>query len=220
MTDAVVEPDGTAIALFGATGRTGAWIGLRALRRGYEVRALRRPSSLDPLEGKPVVMLEGDVQNPDHVGRVIEGTSAVLVALGQRPPFSDVFCEGATTAILEAMRRHGVQRIIVVTGAMIGVLDQGQSRTMRHVARVFAERQPAAAADRAGQERLLMESDRDWTIVKPPRLMGGPIRPRTKSGTRMKIGILSRISRPNLAMFMLDQIDSTEYVRERVLVKA
>jgi len=215
-----VEPEGRAIALFGATGRTGAWIGLRALRRGYRVRALRRPSSMDPLEGKPVEMLEGDVQNPDHAGRVIEGTSAVLVALGQRPPFSDVFCEAATAAILDAMRRHGVRRIITVTGAMLGVMDQGQSRLMRSVAGWFAAQQPAAAGDRAGQERVLMESDREWTIVKPCRLTGGPIRPRTKSGTHMRIGMLSRISRPNLAMFVLDQIDSTQYVRERVLVKA
>jgi putative NADH-flavin reductase len=174
---------------------------------------------MNPLEGKPVVMLEGDVQTPDHAGQVIEGTIAVLVALGQRPPYSDVFCEGATVAILEAMRRHGVQRIIAVTGALVGVVDQGQSRMVQHLARLFAERQPAAAADRASQERVLMESDREWTIVKPPRLNEAPMR-RTKSGTRMKIGMLSRISRADLAMFMLDQIDSTEYVRKRVLVKA
>lgn len=214
------ESENRAIALFGATGRTGAWIGLRALRRGIAVRALRRPSSMDPLEGKPVTMLEGDVQNPDHAGRVIEGTSAVLVTLGQRPPYSDVFCEAATAAILKAMHRHGVPRIIALTGAMIGDMDQGQSRLMQSVAKWIAAQQPAAAADRAGQERLLMESDREWTIVKPPRLTDGPLRSRTRSGTHMRVGLLSRISRPDLAEFMLDQIDSSQYVRDRVLVKA
>lgn len=208
------------IALFGATGRTGSWIGVRALRRGFAVNALRRPSSFDPLSAKPINMLEGDVQNADHAGRVIQGTCAVLVTLGQRPPYGDVFCEGATAAILEAMRRHGVMRIIAVTGAMIGEQDQGQTRSMKFLARVFWDQQRAAAADRAAQERLLMESDRDWTVVKPPRLSPGLRRPRIKNATRMRIGLLSRISRENLADFMLDQIDSTEYIRQRVLVKA
>jgi len=36
----------------------------------------------------------------------------------------------------------------------------------------------------------------------------------------MRVGLLSRISRPDLAEFMLDQIDSSQYVRDRVLVKA
>jgi putative NADH-flavin reductase len=131
-----------------------------------------------------------------------------------------VFCEAATAAILEAMNRHGVLRIIALTGAMIGDMDQGQSLLMQNLAVWIAAKQPAAAADRAGQEKLLMDSDREWTIVKPPRLTDGPLRSRTKSGTHMRIGLLSRISRPDLAEFMLDQIDSTEYVRQRVLVKA
>lgn len=208
------------IALFGATGRTGSWIGVRALRRGFKVNALRRPSSFDPLSAEPIAMQQGDVQNAEHCGRVIEGTCAVLVALGQRPPYGDVFCKGATEAILEAMQRHGVTRVIAVTGAMIGDMDQGQTRSMRFIARLFSDRQPAAAADRAGQERALLESDRDWTIVKPPRLTSGPRRLRIKSATRMRIGLLSRISRENLANFMLDQLDSAEYLRQRVLVKA
>jgi putative NADH-flavin reductase len=220
--DPAAEEDAPArtIALFGATGRTGAWIGLRALRRGYGVQALRRPSSLDPLEDKPVAMRQGDVQNPDDVDPVVEGSDAVLVALGQRRPYTDVFCEAATTAILEAMRIHDVWRIIAVTGAQIGDMDQGQTPIMRRLARRFALRQPAVAADRSGQERALMDSDREWTIVKPPRLTDAPRRGRVKSGTQLRIGLLSRIGRADLADFMLDQIESTEYLRERVLVRA
>ena len=214
------ESEDRTIALFGATGRTGSWIAVKALRRGFEVNALRRPASFDPVAAKPITMLEGDVQNVDHVSRVIEGTSAVLVALGQRRPYGDVFCEAATAAILESMRRHAVMRIVAVTGAMIGELDQGQTGSMRYLARLFRNEQPAAAADRAGQERLIMESDRAWTIVKPPRLTPGMRRPRIKIGTHMRIGVLSRISRENVADLMLDQIDSDEYIGQRVLVKA
>ena len=78
---------------------------------------------------------------------------------------------------------------------------------------------PELARDREEQERLIMESECDWTIVKPPRLTDGPARGRVRAGTDLRVGLLSSISRRDLAAFLVSLVSSTQYSGRRVLVK-
>src|SRR5262249_20361052 len=72
------------------------------------------------------------------------------------------------------------------------------------------------ADDSADMERVVMESDLDWTIARPPRLTNSPI----IKGYRAKVDTLPKgaffMGRADLAQFLLDEAERNEYVRHIV----
>jgi putative NADH-flavin reductase len=87
------------------------------------------------------------------------------------------------------------------------------------VARSFARRAPELARDRDEQDRIVRASGLDWTIVKPPRLTDGPATGGVRAGVDVRVGLLSRTSRADLAAFMLDEIERRAFVRQPVFVR-
>lgn len=207
------------ICLFGASGRTGREIVADALSRGYRVTAVARSTA--STEGLPgtVDLVRSDFDDDTSLARAIDGADAVLCVLGPRQPYHDIFCAAATRAIIRAMITTGVRRLICVTGAMIGNRPTTRSLFIRTMMRIYRNRNAEAAADRDAQERAIVESDLDWTIVKPPRLTDGPTRHRVRSGEELPVTAFARISRRDLAGFMIDQIDSNEFLRKCPVVR-
>ncbi|MEM9778259.1 MAG: NAD(P)H-binding protein, partial [Chloroflexota bacterium] len=160
---------GKRIAIFGISGSTGQALVASALQRNFEVIGLARPLSQLSDENPNVEIVRGDLSDQDSVVQVIKDADAVFCVLGPRPPFTDVFCAGATAAILQAMQETGLSRLICVTGAMIGPAEN-RAFLLDWMAKRFMQRAPEMTADRHRQEELIMTSDTDWTLVKPPRL--------------------------------------------------
>ena len=73
--------------------------------------------------------------------------------------------------------------------------------------------------DREEQERLVESSGLDWTIVKPPRLTDSRAQGRVLAGSSLRIGLLSKVSRASLTAFILDEIQTGRFVRQRIFVK-
>ncbi|NGZ97499.1 MAG: hypothetical protein CV089_15500 [Nitrospira sp. WS110] len=73
--------------------------------------------------------------------------------------------------------------------------------------------------NREEQERLVESSVLDWTIVKPPRLTDSLPRGRVYASASLLVGLLSKISRADLAAFILDEIQTGRFVRQRIFVK-
>ena len=62
-------------------------------------------------------------------------------------------------------------------------------------------------------EDLIRASDVDWTIVRPPALTTGPRTGAYRVGTDLPIRINSKISRADLAEFLLREAVEGAYVR-------
>ena len=206
------------LAIFGLTGRTGLALAQAARARGITVRGMTRGSQ--PLAELPDVRLvRGTFADASRVAETVAGTHAVCCVIGPRPPSQEAFCAAATTAIVAGMRPAGCRRLLCLTGAMIGGAQGNRSWPMEWMARSFARHAPGLARDREEQERIVAASGLDWTIVKPPRLTDGPATGRVRAGTDVRVGLLSRISRADLAGFMLDEIAQHTFVRQRVFVR-
>ena len=117
----------------------------------------------------------------------------------------------ATRVLIDAMKARGVKRLICVTG-----FGAGDSRASINCLQrlpfqiVFGH----AYEDKSLQERLITESGLDWTIARPGVLTGGP---RTRSykilskPAQWRNGI---ISRPDVAEFLVRQIEGAAYLRQ------
>jgi putative NADH-flavin reductase len=206
------------ITVFGITGRTGLALGQAAQARGISVRGMVRGAA-PPTELPGVQLVFGTFVDADRVAEAVAGADAVCCVIGPRPSSREAFCAAATTAIVAGMRATGCRRLLCLTGAMIGEAPGNRSLPMQWMARSFARHAPALARDREEQERVVEASDLNWTILKPPRLTDGPASGRVRAGADLRVGLLSRISRADLAAFILDEIDRRAFVRQRVFVR-
>lgn len=188
--------------LFGASGRTGKAVLVEASARGIKVRTLDRknPSIAD-------------------LRRVIHGTEGVIIVFGPRAPYTDIFCAEATKNILHAMNAEHVHRLICQTGAMIGDYPQNRSFLFEYLSRSFLRSNPDGYNDRVQQEKIMMNSSLDWTIIKPPRLTDSPDGKTVQMGNHIKIGLLSSVSRRSLARFIIDEFQTPRHIRKTIFVK-
>lgn len=207
-----------ALAIFGISGRTGLELAKVASSKGWEVRGLVRPTSVFEEDIGTCRIVRGNFEDLDRVIETIADSAAVCCLIGPRPPYKDVFCATATAAIIAAMKQTGCRRLICQTGAMIGPVSN-RSYPMEWAARTFARWHPEAAQDREEQERLIESSGLEWTIVKPPRLTDSPPRHRVQARSFLQVGLLSTISRADLAAFIFDEVQTGRFVRQRIFVK-
>ena len=206
------------LAIFGISGRTGRELAKVAVLRGWEVCGFVRPTSM--VEGGigNGRIVRGNFNELDRVIETIANSEAVCCMIGPRPPNTDAFCATATAAIIAAMKQTGCHRLVCQTGAMIGPAPS-RSHPMEWMARTFARWHPQAIRDREEQERLVESSGLDWTIVKPPRLTDSPPQGRVQASAVLRIGLLSTISRADLAAFIIDEVQTGRFVRQRIFVK-
>ncbi len=205
------------ILIVGATGGLGKELVSRALGQGHEVTVLvRDPAKLEGQGGR-LRVARGDVLDPTSVESAVLGQDAVVSALGTPSPRkpSTLLMEG-TRNLVGAMERHGVRRLVCVT--ILGTGDSGRrhgSLFYRLFVLGFFVR--PMLEDKERQEEVIRRSRLDWTIVRPPRYTNEP-----QSGAHRVIGDgggeVGKISRADLADFMLDQLDDRTYVRRAVVV--
>jgi len=202
------------VLIIGATGPTGLRLVEESLIRGHGVTALvRRPEALGTLRDR-VTVVQGDVLDPAPVSLAVTGAEAVLCALGPNLDSPSTLCSQGISLLLSAMESQGVRRLVCITGALIGHPDNRLGwlyRLMRHAFRDTIQ-------DRQLQEKLILGSTLDWTLVRPPRLSNGPARDIWRAGEDVRIGTMAHIGRADLARFMVQQVEDPSFIRRAVTV--
>jgi uncharacterized protein YbjT (DUF2867 family) len=202
------------IALFGATGGTGQQVLTQALGQGHQIKALARaPANLSSnQEADPqghLTIIAGDVLDPTPVNACIHGTESVICVLGTRPGATPIEAAG-TAVILAAMQQQGVRRLIAVTSMGVGDSKDQIPLVFRVVMQLTLKKIMAAKEE---QERLIMASGLDWTIVRPGGLTDGPKTGTYRSGLDKSI-TAARLSRADVADFVLQQLTDERFVRQ------
>lgn len=155
--------------------------------------------------------MRGDVLDPASVEAGIEGQEAVLSALGTgRGESTAVFGEGIRN-IVRAMENHRVRRIICVSAAGALKEDIG-SPVGNALVGLFRLALKGVYGGHEQQLRQLMESTLDWIAVRAVLLTNGP---RTGRYRVVLEGIPRRgyrISRADVADFMLRQLTRDEFL--------
>ncbi len=188
---------GMKVAVLGATGGTGREVVDQALRAGHEVSALvRRPGALPAHERLRLVV--GDVGQQDAVEDVVRGQDVVISALGTEAKGPVTVCAEGARAVLAAMASAQVARLVAVSA---------------HGAAESRDRSPYCLAlwlsvaekmrDKERMEALIRASDVQWTIVRPPALSNRAHTGVYRTGTDLKIRLTSKVSRADLADFLL-----------------
>jgi uncharacterized protein YbjT (DUF2867 family) len=130
--------------VIGATGRTGRGVVAELLRAGRSVRALVRNAITSALPAD-VKLATGDLTDPESIARAAEGAqSAFLVWTA---PFA------TAPAVVAALARN-VDRIVLLSSP-------------HQTPHPFFQQPNALAVFHAQLDRMVMDSAREWTIVRP-----------------------------------------------------
>ena len=148
--------------------------------------------------------------------RALSGQDAVLSCIGIRRvmpqnPWSIMLSPSNLTShiariIVDAMKKQEVRRIVAISAA--GVAD---SRDALHpVVRFMIDRGNVGVAyrDLAFMEAVFAQSGIDWLAVRPVTLAKGG--PTGRAGHVGYYGITSKITRGDVAAFMLDAVEQAQ----------
>jgi putative NADH-flavin reductase len=208
------NPSGSArnVTIFGGTGKTGRHLVDQALAAGHHVTLLARTPGKIDRQHERLRVLQGDVQVPAAVAQATEGADAVLSVLGPTRNTPDHQVSRGTQHIVEAMRRQGVQRLVISAGAGVGG-EGDQPRLFDHLIS-FALKLTArhVLEDMTRTVQAVRDSDLDWTVVRVPMLTDDAPKGTVRVG-RVGVNTGPRITRADLATFMLEQVDDATHVR-------
>lgn len=203
------------ILVAGASGRTGQLFTRLALSRGHTVTALVRTSSRFRLEHANLRVVHADVLAPETLAPALAEQDVVVSLLAPRPRINGrVYVEG-TRNLADAAVAAGVTRMVVVSASGAGIEPDALPLAYRIVLRI-----PVVARlypDIAQMERdVAARTDLDWTIIRAAILTSGPRTGnyRTTLGDTVPGGL--RISRADLAEFLLGVVEAGAYRRQRV----
>ncbi len=74
--------------------------------------------------------------------------------------------------------------------------------------------------DKERQETFVRDSALDWTIIRPVRLSSGARTGRVSSGEDLGWGIMSRVSRADVAAVMLDAMLDADTFKRAITVRS
>ncbi|WP_432897394.1 NAD(P)-dependent oxidoreductase [Micromonospora matsumotoense] len=213
------------LTIFGASGRTGMHLAEQALAAGHDVMALMRNPAKLTLRHERLRVAQGELTDEAAVADAVRGADAVLAALSPKifgGP-RDLPLASGTGTILTAMRTYGVSRLIYSWGPSITIprnplLDAVRSASFALLGQLPATRSMVNETVEVGQ--AIRSSDRDWTIVvvTAPHDKPGPGRVKVRTGTGTGDRVSSRISRTDLAQFMLTQADDLRYAQQELRI--
>jgi uncharacterized protein YbjT (DUF2867 family) len=201
------------VVIFGSTGPTGQHLIRQALSSGHHVTAFARTPNKVTVTHERLRVHKGDVGDPASVDAAIKGQDAVVSALGSGVWSKERVRERGTQGILRAMDNHGVSRLVVLSSFGVGDTHAELPFFLRYfLVPLYLAR---AFRDCAAMEKHLSASDHQWVVARPPFLTNDPgvgsvqtLTPQTMSSLAMKV------SREDVAQFMLEQLSSDAWVHK------
>ena len=163
------------LLVVGASQGTGALTVSAALARGHRVTAFARSVDKLAIEHPLLTKMAGSFHDAAAVDAAVAGHDAVIIAVNTS---AGVFKENSTyvssgvALVIDAMKRHGVPRLVVVSA-----LGTGDSRPLlgwfvRTVLKDGLLKLPSQEHER--KEALTRSSGLQWVIARPGRLTNGP----------------------------------------------
>ncbi len=199
------------IALFGGSGRTGQQFLEQALEADYYIQALARAPEKIPQQSVQLHILPGDVLNPDDVERTVANADLVVSLFGHVKGSPAELQTRGTQHIVDAMKRHGVERIISLSGAGLPFPEKDQPKFMDKMIRTIMKiAVPKVLNDAIGHAEVLRNSGLSWTIVRGPRLTNGPHTGKYRVGW-VGVNASTSISRADLADFILREVQEERF---------
>lgn len=207
------------VLVFGSTGATGKQIIKQALELGHHVTAFARKPSELIIKHKNLTIVKGDILKYDTIEKAAQFHDAVISALGIRTLKKNSIMSEGTQNIINAMQKQNVKRFICISSIGVGNSKEQQSSLGFLYNRILIPyMMQNMFGDKELQERIIQKSNLNWTIVRPAILTNGEKTGKFKAFGHNDKNYKPKISRADVAGFILDILDNNKYINECVSV--
>jgi putative NADH-flavin reductase len=199
------------ITILGANGRTGTELVKQALAAGHSVHGIVRENN--GLEENPnLTIFVGDATDPNVVTLASKGSDVIISTLGAMTNRSTVMTD-SVKAVIAASVITGLKRFILMSSFAV------EENRLKSGLKLVAGMMHGIISDKTNSEKLVRNSDLDWTIVYATRLTSQS----KGSGLRIvsegeKIGINNKIARADVAAWILKEAEENVHVKADVTI--
>ncbi len=205
------------ILVVGASQGTGALAVEEALKRGHLVTAFARSPQRLTLDNANLTRSSGDFHDlasvqsavPGHDAVIITASATKLSAFKDHPNYFSL----GTRHVIQAMKEHGVKRLIVLSAWGTGESVKLTNFLVRKL--VISWILKAPFEDHERQEQLVRDSGLEWVIARPTRLTNGPARKQYQKMSALE-PVPSSIARADVADFLIEAVETDQWLRQAV----
>lgn len=199
------------ILIFGASGPTGLQVAKQALDRGHAVTAFVRDPAKFAIADERLRLVAGDTtRDASAIAEAMRGQDVVVSSLGRHLTLkSDHLIERSLRLIVPAMERAGVRRLVLLSAFGVGASRRDAPLLPRLMQLVLLR---DIFADKLAGESIVRQSGLDWSLVYPVMLTDGPLTGRYRVGERLELHGLPKISRADVAHFIVNELERPAYL--------
>ncbi len=199
------------ILILGSTGRTGQELVKQALGKNFEVTALARDAAKLTIKHERLTVVKGNVLDKELLMKTVEGKDAVLSALGTGKSLkSGDLISNSVNLLVPAMNEKNVKRLIFLSAFGVGQTFEQASFIQKLAFRLFLKN---IYADKLKGDERIRNSNLDWTIVYAVLLTNKPPRGKYQAGEKLPMNGMPKISRADVADFMIRQLTDGTFVK-------
>ena len=205
------------ILVIGASRGIGKCLVELAVIRNINVSTLVRNKQKLNIRHKNLKIIEGDILDRRSVEQSMDSIDSVCITIGIGPTFKPVtvFSEG-TRNVVEVMKANNIKSLICVTG--IGAGNSKNHGGFLYDKIINPLLLKTIYEDKDRQERIVMDTDLDWVVLRPGFLTNGPLTGRYKIFTDLNGVIAGKISRFDVADFILKEFENRKYIHQTPLI--
>ncbi len=148
--------------------------------------------------------------------KALEGKDAGLSALGSGKSLkSSNLISNAINTLIPAMNDTGVKRVIFLSAFGVGESFKQANFIQKFIFLTFLKN---IYDDKAKGEELLRKSNLEWKLVYPVLLTNGPHTGTYKVGEQLPMKGMPKISRADVAVFMLRQLTDDTFLKKAAVI--
>lgn len=203
--------------VLGATGPTGLQIVQQALAQGHAVTAFVRDPAKLTFTDKNLKLVTGSLPGDARaLAEALRGHDAVISSLGLHNVLkSNGFIESSMRELVPAMEKQGLHRLIIVSAYGVGDTRRHAPLLPRIMYRLLLR---DIFADKKAGEDIVRASSLDWTVAYPTLLTDGPRTGNYRAAERLELKGLPKISRADVADFVLRQIKDRAFLKKVAVI--
>lgn len=196
------------ILIIGAAGGIGRQATELALAANHRVTAILRDPGKLPLTHPNLNLVKGDILYPETFEKCLPGADLVISAIGvsgsslgnDKP--TTLYSAG-NAALITAMKRTAAARVFFISASAIEISPVLPFYVRLAEKYIVQQLLKHMYADLRAMEKLVKESDLNWTIVRPPRLTDGAATGHYRTAINSFLKNCLKISRGDVAHFMI-----------------
>jgi len=193
------------IGAYGGIGKNAVEI---ALNKGHYVTAMVRDPAKLAITHSNLKIVKGDIMHPETFENYLNNQDAIISAVGGKMNEPTTLYSEGNNNLLKAMKKMNINRAFFISAAAIEI-SPVQPFIIRLATKYIVQKLFGwGYADQRVMEKLVKESNINWTVMRPPRLTNKPATGNYRIAINSFLKKCLSISRADVAGFMVDNINN------------